>query len=94
MIGVDDLLFPRYCGATTFRGSFRKKGGLSRLSARSQRALLYRSLRSTEMTTSEKAVGNEAQDELAALDALEKEASEFNKVLPSSKSPYYHLHSI
>ncbi|KAI4229539.1 MAG: hypothetical protein L6R36_000803 [Xanthoria steineri] len=31
------------------------------------------------MTTSEKPVADEAQDELAALDALEKEASEFNK---------------
>lgn len=38
------------------------------------------------MTTSEKPVADEAQDELAALDALEKEASEFNKVLPTPPS--------
>lgn len=46
------------------------------------------------MTTSEKPVADEAQDELAALDALEKEASEFNKVPPTPLPPNPKLYSI
>lgn len=46
------------------------------------------------MTTSEKPIADEAQDELAALDALEKEASEFNKVPPTPLPPDCQMYSI